>query len=84
MKGRLVLADGGPVPARHGAASKVTLYRWAYRLAAPLFPILRKLAPKFVTTTENLGRALITLAHSGTTDRIPRSHQVNALAEQDS
>jgi uncharacterized protein YbjT (DUF2867 family) len=71
----------GIVQPRNGAASKVALYRWGYRIATPLFPILRKLAPKLVTSTEHIGRAMIALARSGNPDRILRNHQVNAIAE---
>ena len=55
----------GFVQPRNGATSRVTLYRTL---------------PKYVTSTEHLGRAMIALARSGSPDRILRSHQINALA----
>lgn len=74
----------GFVQPRNGATSRVTLYRWLYRIAAPLYPIVSKLAPKYATTTEHLGLAMIALARSGSPDRILRSHQINALATHSS
>lgn len=83
----------GFIQPRNGATSRVTAYRWMYRIAAPLYPIifsrpppggdaLKAIAPKYVTNTEHLGRAMIALARTGSTDRILRSKDMNALAEQ--
>lgn len=74
----------GFIQPRNGATSRVTVYRWMYRIAAPLYPILNMVAPKYVTNTEHLGRAMIVLARTGSTDRILRSRHVNDLAEQHS
>ena len=67
---------------RNGATSRVTLYRWMYRIAAPLYPVIKAVIPKYATTTEHIGRAMIALARTGGTERILRSRDLNALAEQ--
>lgn len=54
----------------HGAVSKTRLYRVIYAVAAPLFPVLRKLAPKRVTTTELVGRAMLRVARTSPAERV--------------
>lgn len=46
----------GYIQPLHGATSKTPAYRWLYVVASWLYPLLRRLMPKHVTTTENLGR----------------------------
>ena len=41
----------------HGIVSKTKLYRAIYAVMGPLYPVLKTLAPSYVTTTENVGRA---------------------------
>ncbi len=72
----------GFVQPRHGATSRVTAYRWIYRIAGPLFPFIKRVLPKYTTDTESIGRAMIALARTGSTTRILRSKDLNALAEQ--
>jgi uncharacterized protein YbjT (DUF2867 family) len=48
----------------HGEGSKTFLYRAAYVVATPLFPLLRRFAPQTLTTTEALGRAMVEVAVS--------------------
>lgn len=66
-----------------GVRSRTRLYRAAYAVLAPLFPVLDRVAPDHVTTTERLGRALIRVARDGA----PRAHlenaDINALAEEE-
>jgi len=49
----------GLIQPRHGITSRTPLYRWIYRGLAPLFPVLKALFPHGVTTTEELGRAMV-------------------------
>ncbi|MFD5700934.1 Rossmann-fold NAD(P)-binding domain-containing protein [Streptomyces lasiicapitis] len=60
----------GYIQPLHGIRSKTRLYRALYVVAVPLFPLIRRLAPEQVTTTEQLGRAMINVA----TDGAPVSH----------
>ena len=49
----------------HGIKSRTTLYRVGYTLMTPLYPALRRLFPRAITTTEHLGRVMLRLARSG-------------------
>ena len=49
----------------HGIKSRTTAYRVGYAIAAPLFPILKALFPRYVTTTEDVGRAMLRVAKQG-------------------
>lgn len=62
-----------------GIRSKTALYQAAYTVAAPLFPLLRRLAPNQVTTTEIVGRAMLRVAREGYEKRILEIRDLNAL-----
>jgi len=49
----------------HGETSKTRLYRIAYAIARPLLPLLTRLFPGYVTTTEMLGRKMIAVVRNG-------------------
>src|SRR4051812_12666969 len=49
----------------HGERSRTRLYRVFYVIARPLLPILIRLFPKSVTTTEILARTMIDVARNG-------------------
>jgi uncharacterized protein YbjT (DUF2867 family) len=49
----------------HGIRSKTRFYDFIYRLTRPLVPLLKRLAPGLVVTTEELGRAMIQIARNG-------------------
>lgn len=49
----------------HGERSKTKLYRVAYAIARPLLPLLMRLFPSHVTTTEILARAMLGAARNG-------------------
>jgi uncharacterized protein YbjT (DUF2867 family) len=63
----------------HGIKSKTAAYRLFYALGAPLLPVLKTLFPKYVTTTEQLGRAMITAAKRGAPKVILESPDINRL-----
>jgi uncharacterized protein YbjT (DUF2867 family) len=46
----------------HGVVSGTAWYRWLYAGLSWLYPLLRRLIPKHVTTTENMGRAMLAVA----------------------
>lgn len=64
-----------------GLRSKTRLYQAVYTTIGPLYPLLRRVAPRYVTTTANLGRALIHVAAVGYPKRILHSEDINAVAE---
>jgi hypothetical protein len=55
----------GAIVPLHGVKSKTKLYRVFYVLLGPLLPVLKALFPKYVTTTEQIGRAMLTVAKQG-------------------
>jgi len=69
----------------HGERSGTGWYRVIYRMIAPLYPLLRRLAPGAVTSTVNVGRAMIGLTlHGGPglefgNRRILESRDINAI-----
>jgi uncharacterized protein YbjT (DUF2867 family) len=60
----------GFIQPTHGATSKTGVYRVTYALTAPLIPVLFKIAPKYVTSTDRLGQAMLRAARTGFATRI--------------
>jgi uncharacterized protein YbjT (DUF2867 family) len=60
----------GFIQPTHGATSRTGLYRAAYAITAPLLPLLNRLAPRYVTSTDRLGRAMLRAARTGFPTRI--------------
>jgi len=50
-----------------------------YALTAPLYPLLRKVAPRWVTTTERLGRAMLELVRKGFDRPVLENADLDAL-----
>jgi hypothetical protein len=63
-----------------GVRSKTGWYQAAYDVLGPISPLLLRLAPNYVTTTDRMGRAMIQAADSGYGTRILHSREINALA----
>jgi uncharacterized protein YbjT (DUF2867 family) len=64
---------------KHGIRSKTSAYRIFYSISAPLLPILRRLFPQYVTTTEQLGRAMIKVAKSGAPKPVMETRDINSV-----
>ncbi|WP_329793099.1 hypothetical protein V1227_14555 [Lentzea sp. DG1S-22] len=64
----------------HCITSRTRIYRYLCSWSAWLFPVLERLAPKYVTTTERLGRAMVALAKHGDEQRLLRSDGINRVA----
>ncbi|MFC7583952.1 epimerase [Nonomuraea antimicrobica] len=69
----------GYVQAMYGVTSRTRLYRLAYLVIRPLYPVLRRLAAGQVTTTERIGQAMITVAERGAPRRVLGPEDLNAL-----
>jgi uncharacterized protein YbjT (DUF2867 family) len=69
----------GFIQSRHGARSRTLLYRVAYPVFALLFPVLRRVAPKYVSSTERIGLAMLGLARHGARERVLYSDTFNAI-----
>lgn len=65
----------------HGIRSRTPLYQVPYTVLRPLFPLFRLLVPRYVTTTEKLGRAMVRVARQGAPKRILESWDLAALAD---
>ena len=64
----------------HGITSRTRMYRVLYALMRPLVPLITALAPKYVATTEQVGRAMIHAARSGAPKKILESADIIALS----
>jgi len=69
----------GLIRPRPGARSKTRWYRLAYAVLTPLYPVLYKFAPRHVTTSENVGLAMIAVAISGYERHVLGNADINAL-----
>jgi uncharacterized protein YbjT (DUF2867 family) len=63
----------------HGIRSKTKLYRALYAVMAPLYPVWKALLPKYVITTEELGRAMIKIAKLGAPKRVLENQDINSI-----
>jgi uncharacterized protein YbjT (DUF2867 family) len=65
----------GFIQPTHGIVSKTRIYRYVYAVTAPLMPVLLRAAPKYVTSTDRLGQAMLQAARTGFTDhRVENEH----------
>ncbi|MFY1616680.1 NAD-dependent epimerase/dehydratase family protein [Micromonospora sp. WMMD736] len=63
-------ARPGFIQPTYGAVSKTRWYRLGYAVTRPLFPVLRRLLPNQVTTTDGIGRAMLRVAREGSPTRV--------------
>jgi len=63
----------------HGVRSKTAWVHAIYVVAAPLLSYLVRTAPKFMTTSEQLGRAMIKVARDGYPKPVLESEDINAV-----
>jgi len=69
----------GAIQALDGIVSRTPVYRWLYFVFAPLFTLLRLISPGLVTTTRQIGQAMILVAKRGAPKPILESSDINAL-----
>jgi uncharacterized protein YbjT (DUF2867 family) len=63
----------------HGVHSKTSWVQAIYVVGAPLWSYLARTSPKFMTTTEQLGRAMIKVARDGYPKPVLESEDINAV-----
>lgn len=63
----------------HGVRSKTGWVNAIYVVAAPLLSYLARTSPKFMTTSEQLGRAMIKVARDGYSKPVLESEDINAV-----
>ncbi len=69
FKAAYMFRPGAIVPI-HGERSKTTLTRVAYSMAKPILPLLLRLFPRHILTTEEMGRAMLNVAKNGARQNI--------------
>ncbi len=69
----------GTIAPLHGINSKTRSYRVFYSVLGPVLPWMYRRWPKYVTTTEQVGRAMLKVAKSGAEKRILETSDINQL-----
>lgn len=70
----------GYIQPMDGIVSKTTSYRMMYAVMSPLYPVWKRLMPKLVTSTREIGRAMLHVTRSGWADQVLDSPAINAAA----
>lgn len=70
----------GLIQPLHGIRSKTRLYQAIYSAGGPLIGLIRRLAPGAVTTTEQVGRAMIRIARNGYPRPVLETSDINVAA----
>lgn len=70
----------GYIQPLHGIKSKTNWYRAMYAIVAPIYPLIRALFPKYVTTTEEIGRAMLAVAKTGYSSPVLESQDIHRVA----
>lgn len=71
----------GFIQPRHGIISKTRLYRVGYAIVGPVIPLLRRMAPGYVISTEDVGRAMLQVAKHGAAERVLENQALGALSQ---
>jgi uncharacterized protein YbjT (DUF2867 family) len=69
----------GVIEPLHGLQSRTPLYRIPYTLLRPLFPFLRRRFPQHITTTEQLGLAMVAVAKHGAPKTVFETIDINKI-----
>lgn len=69
----------GIVVPLHGIKSRTPVYRAFYSVLGPLLPLLRRLLPRYVTTTEILGRVMLNVSKFGPPKPILENSDLDSL-----
>jgi hypothetical protein len=77
---RAYMMRPGYIQPLHGVRTKTRLYGALYAVVAPFYPIFKRVFPRYLTTTEQVGRAMIALARQGADKRILNPQDINEVA----
>ena len=69
----------GVVQPVHGERSRTAAYRVLYAITKPLVPLIRRLWPNRILTTEQFGRAMLFVVRHGAPERVLESADINAI-----
>jgi uncharacterized protein YbjT (DUF2867 family) len=64
----------------YGVQSRTAAYRILYSLMKPLLPLLRRVLAGYISTTEQIGRAMLIVARQGAPNRILESPEIVKIA----
>jgi len=70
----------GYIQPLHGVKSRTRWYRAAYAAMGPFYPLLRAGFPRTVTTTEEVGKAMLEVARQGAPRAVLETADINELA----
>ena len=63
----------------HSERSRTAAYRVLYAMTKPLLPLLRRVWPGQILTTEQFARAMLFVVRHGAAKRVLESSDINAL-----
>ena len=69
----------GYVQPLHGIRTKTRLYGAAYAVMRPLYPLWKMLFPNYVTTTECVGRAMLSVTKRGFPKAVLENRDINRM-----
>jgi uncharacterized protein YbjT (DUF2867 family) len=79
FRGAYMFRPGAIIPL-HGIRSSTRWYNAMYAILRPLLPIVRRVAPDSVTTTEEFGRAMLAVARNGYSKRVLEMKDIRRVA----
>jgi uncharacterized protein YbjT (DUF2867 family) len=71
----------GAIQPVHGVQSRTAWYRVMYSVTGPLLPVLRRLMPGAILTTEELGRAMLIVARHGAPKPVLEARDIDAIVK---
>jgi uncharacterized protein YbjT (DUF2867 family) len=69
----------GYIQPLHGIKSKNKMVNAFYAVLGPMYPVWKAILPKYVTTTEQLGRAMIKVARQGSSKHVLENEDINNI-----
>jgi len=74
----------GYIQPLHGVRTKTKWYGAVYAMMGPLYPVWKLLFPKYVTTTECVGRAMLNVAKQGAPKSVLENQDINSICRDGS
>jgi uncharacterized protein YbjT (DUF2867 family) len=71
----------GYIQPSRGIRTKTKWYRAFYAVMGPLYPLWKLLFPRYVTTTECVGRAMLKVARQGAPKHVLENQDINSLCQ---
>jgi uncharacterized protein YbjT (DUF2867 family) len=74
----------GYIQLLHGIRTKTAWYGAFYDVVRPFYPLLKTLFPNYVTTTECVGRAMLSVTKRGFPKPVLENREINVMCAKDS